>query len=291
MDKVSPHVQKRQLHFPRQADHRIGNLHLDHFAWPDEASGYLPRDDGEAQSQPSGRLPAGETREIGHGNRKRAGKCGACSVLLPIQSSCQPTSNMKTAPARFSKYKLGLGGLRHPAAAACSHRIAGFTLVELLVVIAILAVLAALAIPGGRRVIESSNASKCVSNLRQLYTAANQWSADNDGWMLPTFPSGKNADGRINYGWVTALFPYLSPGVNLWGPSDVGKRPKGVLGCPSSKWLVPPVNTGWCSDYGKNGFVNEPIGATHNERLAAWRICRRSFFWGIPWAGNAIKAL
>jgi len=138
----------------------------------------------------------------------------------------------------------------------------GFTLVELLVVIAIIAILAAFILPIGKRMMESSNASKCVSNLRQLYTAANRWTADNDGWMLPQFPSGQNADGRINYGWVTALFPYLSPGVNLWGHSDVGKRPKGCLACPSSKLLVPPVNSGWCSDYGKNGFVNSSLTST-----------------------------
>lgn len=143
------------------------------------------------------------------------------------------------------------------------RKISGFTLVELLVVIAILAILAAIILPIGKRMMESSNASKCVSNLRQLYSAANRWSADNDGWMLPTFPSGNNADGRINYGWVTALFPYLSPGVNLWGPSDVGKRPKGCLACPSSKFLVPPVNTGWPSDYGKNGFVNSSLTSTN----------------------------
>lgn len=141
-----------------------------------------------------------------------------------------------------------------------AREISGFTLVELLVVIAIIAILAALILPIGKRMMESSKSSKCVSNLRQLYTAANRWSADNDGWMLPTFPSGRNLDNRINAGWVTALFPYLSPGVNLWGPSDVGKRPKSCLACPSSKFLVPPVNTGWCSDYAKNAVVNNPVG-------------------------------
>ena len=138
------------------------------------------------------------------------------------------------------------------------RKISGFTLVELLVVIAIIAILAALILPIGKRMMESSNASKCVSNLRQLYSPANQWSADNDGWMLPTFPSGRNLDNRQNRGWATALFPYLSPGVNLWSDSDVGKRPKGCLACPSSDFLILSTTTGWCSDYGKNGFVNAP---------------------------------
>jgi prepilin-type processing-associated H-X9-DG protein/prepilin-type N-terminal cleavage/methylation domain-containing protein len=139
----------------------------------------------------------------------------------------------------------------------------GFTLVELLVVIAIIAILAALILPVGKRMMESSNASKCASNLRQLYTTANQWSTDNDGWMLPTFPSGRNLDNRINNGWATALFPYLSPGVNLWSASDVGKRPKGCLACPSSDFLILSASTGWCSDYAKNAVVNSSLTNTN----------------------------
>jgi len=168
----------------------------------------------------------------------------------------------------------------------------GFTLVELLVVIAIIAILAAIILPIGKRMMESSNSSKCVSNLRQLYTAANRWSADNDGWMLPQFPSSPNADGRINYGWVTALFPYLSPGVNLWGHSDVGKRPKGCLACPSSKLLVPPVNSGWCSDYGKNGFVNSSLTSNSYplRKLGGMENMSKVIFLGVPWAGKSMQA-
>lgn len=139
-----------------------------------------------------------------------------------------------------------------------AQNFSGFTLVELLVVIAIIAILAAIILPIGKRMMESSNASKCASNLRQLYLAANRWTADNDGWMLPTLPSGRNLDNRSNNGWATALSPYLSPGVNLWSASDVGKRPKGCLACPSSDFLILSASTGWCSDYGKNAVVNEP---------------------------------
>lgn len=142
----------------------------------------------------------------------------------------------------------------------------GFTLTELLVVIVIIGVLAGLLFPVGRRVLESSRSAKCIANLRQLGAAANQWSIDNNGSMLPTFPSGRNLDGRINNGWGTALFPYVSPGVDLWKTTDYNKRPADVFACPSSKSPVTGskflVTASWCSDYAKNGVVNRNIPAS-----------------------------
>lgn len=142
----------------------------------------------------------------------------------------------------------------------------GFTLTELLVVIVIMGVLAGLLFPVGRRVLESSRSAKCIANLRQLGAAANQWTLDNNGWMLPTLPSGQNLDGISNQGWVTALFPYVSPGVNLWKTTDYNKRPADVFACPSSKSPVTGskllVTASWCSDYAKNGVVNRDIPAS-----------------------------
>jgi len=142
----------------------------------------------------------------------------------------------------------------------------GFTLVELLVVIAIIAILAAIILPIGKRMMESSNSSKCVSNLRQLYVAANRWSADNDGWMLPQRFAGitYNADGRMNNGWMTALFPYLTPGLDVWKTTDYNKRPTGVFACPSSKSLVTASS---CSDYGNNVVVNNPVDGFGHYKL------------------------
>lgn len=140
------------------------------------------------------------------------------------------------------------------------HRNRGFTLTELLVVIVIIGVLAGLLFPVGRRVLESSRSAKCIANLRQLGAAATQWSIDNNGSMLPTFPSGRNLDGRINNGWGTALFPYLSPGVNLWKTTDYSKRPADVFACPSSKFLV---TASWYSDYAKNAVLNVSATSTY----------------------------
>ncbi|NDG70525.1 MAG: prepilin-type N-terminal cleavage/methylation domain-containing protein [Proteobacteria bacterium] len=157
----------------------------------------------------------------------------------------------------------------------------GFTLVELLVVIAIIAILAALILPVGKRMMESSNASKCVSNLRQLYTAANRWTADNDGWMLPSRfsspPPTYNADGRMNNGWMTALFPYLTPGLDVWKTTDYNKRPKGVFACPSSKSLVTVSS---CSDYAKNAYINNPVDGHGYYKVGGMENMSKVIFFG-----------
>lgn len=145
------------------------------------------------------------------------------------------------------------------AGVATRDRRRGFTLTELLVVIVIIGVLVGVLFPVGSRVLESSRSAKCIANLRQLGAAASQWTVDNNGWMLPTFTADGNA-------WVTALFPYLSSGVNLWKATDYNKRPADVLACPSSKSPVTGskflVSASWCTDYAKNAVVNRNIPAS-----------------------------
>ena len=59
----------------------------------------------------------------------------------------------------------------------------GFTLLELLVVIAIIAVLAALIIPSIGRMHEKARMVQCVNNLKQLHTAASNYSSDHGGHL------------------------------------------------------------------------------------------------------------
>jgi len=78
----------------------------------------------------------------------------------------------------------------------------GFTLVELLVVIAIIAILLAIFMPALNRVREKGNQLKCLSNMRQLGTAAMMYFQDNKGrvpdvwrWVPP--PGGLGPEGAL----------------------------------------------------------------------------------------------
>src|SRR5690348_2890588 len=72
----------------------------------------------------------------------------------------------------------------------------GFTLVELLVVIAIISLLAALLLPALREARERGRRAVCVSNLRQLFLAANLYADDNNGWLAVRNNTGGGVDSE-----------------------------------------------------------------------------------------------
>lgn len=92
---------------------------------------------------------------------------------------------------------------------SASRKHCAFTLVEMLVTVAIIVVLAALIIPTIKNSVEGSRSTKCVSNLRQIYTAAAAWSNDNDGNIVPVFfPWDPNSASSLK-NWTGLLAPYL----------------------------------------------------------------------------------
>ncbi|MEN6371956.1 MAG: prepilin-type N-terminal cleavage/methylation domain-containing protein [Armatimonadota bacterium] len=78
----------------------------------------------------------------------------------------------------------------------------GFTLIELLVVIAIIAVLAAILFPVFQSATEHARQVKCLSNLRQLAVAFQNYCGDNDG-IMPAV----GWDGEENHNWCGCFGP------------------------------------------------------------------------------------
>lgn len=59
-----------------------------------------------------------------------------------------------------------------------TSRKSGFTLVEIMIVVAIIGLLAAIAIPNFIKAREKSQASVCISNLKQIDGAKEQWATE-----------------------------------------------------------------------------------------------------------------
>ncbi len=108
----------------------------------------------------------------------------------------------------------------------------GFTLIELLVVIAIIAILAAMLFPVFSRARGKVRQASCLSNLRQLAMAMNQYISDYDGLypynLGPRAPAGEgdsgSPDGTNRWDgapYVRALMPYVANGQLPFCPSLV----------------------------------------------------------------------
>jgi prepilin-type N-terminal cleavage/methylation domain-containing protein/prepilin-type processing-associated H-X9-DG protein len=88
-----------------------------------------------------------------------------------------------------------------------------FTLIELLVVIAILAILAAILFPVFAQAREAARKASCSSNVRQLGTAFQLYTADFDETLPPAAYSGAAGqtlpDNSGAYRWPWLVLPYV----------------------------------------------------------------------------------
>ncbi len=135
----------------------------------------------------------------------------------------------------------------------------GFTLIELLVVVAIIAVLVAMLLPALSEARNMAKKAVCLSNLRQIGLASNQYINDNGD----TYPMGYTWQGNV---W------------NKMPPQTLGLYIKEVVGKRNSTWLCPsdevPYEYGSAPykylSYGENGGMNWNFHYTQGYGVYDW---------------------
>jgi len=114
-----------------------------------------------------------------------------------------------------------------------------FTLVELLVVIAIIAILAALLLPALSRSKSSAQRIACISNVRQINLALQQYAEDHDEQI-------DYYTNDIYYAYKQCILPYLGL------PEDAYATNEPVFTCPADTAFYSLALTHY-SSYGFNG--------------------------------------
>ena len=74
-----------------------------------------------------------------------------------------------------------------------------FTLIEIMIVVLIIGILLAIAVPNFVRARESSRQKACVGNLKQIYSANQQWAMDNRAKATDALPSINTLSGAGQY--------------------------------------------------------------------------------------------
>ena len=114
----------------------------------------------------------------------------------------------------------------------------GFTLMELLVVIAIIAVLGGLLVPVYNRMIASSRATACISNLRQIGAGLSLYLGDNNN-VMPVLKTGREL--------LSDEVPVID------NTLDKYLQNKAVFACPADKKFAALSGTSYAWNVALNG--------------------------------------
>ena len=160
---------------------------------------------------------------------------------------------------------------------AKGRRGTGFTLIELLVVIAIIAILAALLLPALARAKSKAQQANCLSNLKQLNTAALMYYDDMKVWVGPLDPNPSSSQGD----WMWTLMTYYAKvdKVRLCPSApDKGLAPGAVnpVGKADQAWWWTLSTPPYAGSYAMNKWLSPSAGMPNTTAHPEWLIAKDS---------------
>jgi prepilin-type N-terminal cleavage/methylation domain-containing protein len=113
------------------------------------------------------------------------------------------------------------------------HKRLGFTLVELLVVIGIIALLIAMLLPTLAGAREAANATKCLSNMKQIGLAVQLYRHESQGRWLPPYLMYDTSE-YYPPNFTAQPWPYYF----IWLPGRYLKENPEIFICPSDQFVM-----------------------------------------------------